>query len=451
MDKRKEKRYSLRLNVTCEKVLPDGSFDFPLTVTVKDLSMDGLCFYTHEKIDLKSRMRIKIYISDEESVSVEGQVVRVLPSGKEDLKYIVLIQIDHSDSQTSKEIQNFLDRIDIDKVLEKLDLDNVMDVHLAVGYPPIIKKATKLLTYDSPPFTEYELQNLLLGMLDEYRYSKFMKEKELNFIWATQSGTRFRVNLHFQQTKIEGVFRKIPAKIGAPSDLGLPPAAEELLSNTRGLILIAGRTGSGKTTTLASMVEYINNRRNSIIVCIEEPIEYLHENKGCIIKQREVGRDTLSFYNAAKNALRQNPDVLVVGEILDMETMETAITAAETGTLVLTSIHAGTSAQTFDRVTSFFPADTQKLILGRLSLILKGVIIQNLIPRVDGEGLVLATEITIVNSAVRRVIRDAEWNQIPSLIQINRNIGMQTMKNSLEKLHNMGLIQEEYVTGDLTS
>ena len=195
--------------------------------------------------------------------------------------------------------------------------EHVMDIHLAVGYPPILKKLNKLVCTSSEPFDEYVLRHLLLSTLDESRYKKFIKEKELNYVLTTEKGTRWRVNLHMQMGKTEGVFRLIPAQINTPSLLGLPSVVDQLLLNKNGLIMIAGRTGSGKSTTLAGMVEFLNNKRDGIIISIEDPVEYVHNNKLCFIKQREIGRDTHSFYTAAKNALRQNPDVLVVGEILD--------------------------------------------------------------------------------------------------------------------------------------
>ncbi|MFC2091525.1 PilT/PilU family type 4a pilus ATPase [Elusimicrobiota bacterium] len=449
IEKRKEKRHSLRIKVNCEKLQSNGIYDPPIAVDVRDISYTGLSFYSAERLNINTHARLTMWISDTESVSFEGRVTRVAVSEKREMQYLVGMTIDNIDKSAAERISGFIGKMDIDTILDSVDLGNIMDLHFVSGYPPIIKKGTKLFTFDREPFSEFELRNILLSMLDENRYLKFMREKEFNFVWTTKKGMRFRVNLHFQRNKIEGTFRLIPSEIGTPAQVGIPKkVVENLLMNKKGLILIAGRTGSGKSTTLASMIEFLNNRRNSIIVTIEDPIEFIYENKGCIIKQREVGRDTISYYTASKNALRQNPDILVVGEILDMETMETAITAAETGTLVITSIHAGSSAQALDRVTSFFPADMQRHILQRLSLILRGVISQELIPRADDDGLVLATEITIVTSAIRRIIRDADWNQIPSLIQLGRNLGMQTMQHSLEQLYDMGLIDEEYVNPD---
>lgn len=450
-EKRGTTRYALRSNVHYEKMLQDNTFDVPMTVVVRDFGLTGISFYSTDKIKRNTPLRMNIFVSQEDFVTFTGRVARVALSEKEfiekkeELIYVIGVKIEQISQVGVDKLKSFFSKIDISNVLDRVDLRNVMDIHLLVGYPPVIQKIGKLHMGSGQPFDEYVLKSLLLNMLDDDRYNKFITEKELNFVLTTRKGHRFRVNLHVQQGKMEGVFRLIPARIGSPSRLGVPPVVETLLMNKRGLVLVAGRTGSGKTTTLSSMIEYLNLKRSGIILTIEDPIEYVHENQRCIIKQRELGRDTHSFYNAAKNALRQNPDVLVVGEILDMETMETAITAAETGTLVLTSIHAGNAAQTLDRVSSFFSADLQQHILKRLSLILNAVIAQELIPRLDGNGLVLATEVMVVNGAMRRTIRDGDWKQIPSIIQVNKNIGMNTMQDSLTRLHKQGLIHEEYL------
>jgi len=449
-EKRVAPRYPVRLNVHYEKILADGKADIPMIVATKDLGMAGISFYSDEKIDLNTLLRMTIMVAQDESISFQGRVMRVLISSQNDLQYLVGMNIEQIEENAKEKLKHFLHRVDIHEVLDAINLNNVMDIHLVVGYPPIKKKLGKLFVTEGAPFDEYELRNLLLAMLDDERYAKFIKTKELNMVLTTRKGTRFRVNLHVQQGKIEGTFRLIPTQIGPPSNLGLPGVVEGLLLHRNGLILEAGSTGSGKTTTLASMVDVLNNKSNGIVISIEDPVEYIHVNRNCIIKQREVGRDTLSFSSAAKNALRQNPDVLIVGEILDMETMETAITAAETGALVLTSIHAGDTAQALDRVTSFFPGDVQKHILKRLSLVLRAVIAQELLPRLDEKGLALAAEVLIVTSAVRRTIREGDWKQIPSLLQVGRNVGMQTMQSSLRMLLNKGLIDSEYV-GDETT
>lgn len=214
----------------------------------------------------------------------------------------------------------------------------------------------------------------------------------------------------------------------------------------KGLILIAGRTGSGKTTTLASLVRYLSGINEGVIIIIEDPIEYVHDNSKGIIKQRELGRDTISYASATRNALRQNPDVLVIGEILDVETLDLVLTAAESGTLVLSTIHAPTTAHVLDRIASFYPAEMQRHILYRLSLVLKGIITQELFPRISGEnGLVPAVEVFLVNDFARKIIREGEGRLVPDHLRIGKSMGMQSMQDSLEDLVHKGIVDVVYL------
>lgn len=443
-ERRKGMRFKFRHLIQYEKILEDGSFSLPITAPAKNISTAGISFYAAEKMGLDSKVRISFTL-DKEKISFVGKVVRMEIAEDTSSRFLVGVELESIDEKVKTKISRLISKINIFDVLSDIELEDVVDINFVAGYPPIIKKIGKLEIMKGEPLSEDILKSLLLNILDEDRYREFMEEKEANFVFSYKEGVRFRVNLHVQQDKVEGVFRLIPSQISLPHQLGLPLVVEELMENKKGLILVAGRTGSGKSTTLASMVELLNNRRKGIIICIEKPIEYIHTNKQCIIKQREVGRDTLSFSNAAKNALRQSPDVLLIGEILDVETMEIAITAAETGMLVLSSIHAADSSQALDRIISFFPAELQRHMLTRLSLILKGVVTQNLIPRKDESGLVVVAEILVVNDAMRRIVRDGDWKQIPTVIQTGRNIGMQSMGMSLEQYFLKGIIDGEYL------
>ena len=444
-EEKKIPRFKFRFFIQYEKVLDDGNFGFPFTVLARDISARGMTFYANEKMDIRSKPRISFEL-EKEKISFIGRIIRVERVEDEFSKFLIEVEIDKIDEKSKRNIKEYINKIDIYNVLSHIDLEDIADIHFVAGYPPIIKKKGKLSILKGEPFGENILKGLLFNILDDDRYKKFMQEKEMNLVFLYKEGTMFRVNLHFQQGKVEGVFRLIPTEIQLPHELGLPAVVERLMmDNKKGLILIAGRTGSGKTTTLASMVELLNNKIVGLIMCIENPIEYIHINKTCIIKQREIGKDTLSFSSAAKNALRQSPDVIVIGEILDRETMDVAITAAETGILVLTSIHAADSSQALDRVSSFFPAELQKHMLTRLSLVLKGIITQNLIPRKDEKGLVVGAEVLVANNAMRRAVRDGDWGQILTLIQTGRNIGMQSMRTSLQEYLSKGIIDEEYL------
>ena len=445
-EKRKAERYKFRYYIQYERALEDGSFTVPVSVPARDVSTIGISFYADENMSLHAKIRITLSMFEKEKVSFVVRIVRMEIVEDAPFKFLIGTRLESIDQRSRVKIGEFINKINIYKILDGIDLSDVIDIHFVAGYPPVVKKIRKIEVSKGEPLEVNTLRGLLLNTLDDIRYKEFMQQKEINFVFFYKQGIRFRVNLHIQQDKVEGVFRLIPTQVSLPHQLGLPEAVEKLIiENKKGLILVAGRTGSGKTTTLASMVELLNNKREAIIISVERPIEYIHTNKKCIIKQREVGRDTISFSSAAKNALRQNPDVLIIGEILDRETMEVVVAAAETGMLVLSSIHAPDSTQALDRIISSFPAELQKHMLTRLSLVLKGIITQDLIPRIDGKGLVVVAEVLIANDAMRRIVRDGDWRQIPTVLQTGRGLGMQSMRLSLEQYFNQGLIDLEYL------
>ncbi|MFC1514462.1 type IV pilus twitching motility protein PilT [Candidatus Omnitrophota bacterium] len=444
-EKRRSERFNLRLFLQYERALENGTFAFPITCPAHSISSSGIAFFCDERMSMYARLRITVAITDDQKVGFLVRIVRMEIAQDGPAKFLIGATVESIDSEGKRQLDEFISGLNIYRIIDGIDLEGVVDIHFVAGYPPVIKKIGKMVISKAEPIPEGILRELLLNILDEQRYKEFIETKEANFVFLYKGDIRFRVNLHMQQGKVEAVFRLIPRKVALPSELGLPKAVENMSDHKKGLIIVSGRTGSGKTTTLSSIVEYINSRRDCIIISIEKPIEYLHTNIKSIIKQREVGRDTLSFSNAARNALRQNPDVLIIGEILDMETMEVAITAAETGMLVLTSIHAGEASQALDRVASFFSAELQKHMLTRLSLILLGVIAQNLIPRKDGKGLIVATEILAANNALRRVMREGDWKQIPSVIMSGKSLGMQTMRQCLEDYFQQDLIESEYL------
>ncbi len=451
MDNSSGKRIYYWMPLQYERALDTGEFDIPVVMPGRDIKRDGVSFYSNEKMALNSKLRMAISLSESETISFLARVIKIEMSDEPGMDYVIGVVICEIKPGDKEKIEVFLRQIDIDHVLGNIALDGVVDINFIAGFPPVIKKIGSLVQEHSEALGEYILKCLLFSILDKERYKKFIAEKELNFVYTHSEKARFRVNLHMQRGRVEATFRLIPPNVKSPCELGLPPVVEKLLENKKGLILVAGRTGSGKTTTIASMVDFLNHTRGGIIVTIEDPVEYIHTNNKCIIKQREVGRDTLSFSAAAKNALRQNPDVLVIGEILDTETMDVAITASETGALVLATIHAANASQVLDRATSFFSPDIQKNILSRLSLVLRGVITQMLVPRSDSEGLVLTAEVLIANDAVKKLVRTGDWKSIPTFIQTGKSIGMQTMHDSLEHFYQQGMISAEYLLEEVKS
>jgi len=324
---------------------------------------------------------------------------------------------------------------------------NASDLHITVGSPPQLRIDGKLTPLDMPPLTAAETKQMCYSILTEAQKHKYEQENELDLSFGIKDLSRFRANIFLQRGTVAGAFRTIPYQIRGFEELGLPPIVKELTKKPRGLILVTGPTGSGKSTTLATMIDEINSTRNEHIVTIEDPIEYLHPHKGCIVNQREVGADTKSFKNALKYILRQDPDVVLIGEMRDLETIETALTIAETGHLAFATLHTNSCVQTINRIIDVFPPFQQPQVRAQLSMVLEGVLSQVLIPKVGG-GRVLALEIMVPNAAIRNLIREEKVHQIYSQMQMGQSkFGMQTMNQSLCDLYVRRLITYEDAIG----
>lgn len=314
------------------------------------------------------------------------------------------------------------------------------DLHLTESTPPVLRVDGKLMLTKMPAVTRDEMKKMIYGILSDYQKEKFEKDLELDFSLSLPGLDRFRANIHIQRGSVEGAFRRIPLFIPDVDELGLPAIVSDLARRPNGLVLVTGPTGMGKTTTLAAMIDQINQERASLIMCIEDPIEYIHYNKKCIIKQREVYSDTHSFAEALKRCLRQDPDVIVVGEMRDLETISTALTAAETGHLVLATLHTPDAPQTMERIIDVFPPYQQQQVRLQLADCLQGVVSQLLLPRASGVGRVLATEIMTATPGVRNLIREQAIEQIPTVIQTGGQFGMKSMDKSLKELYQSGII-----------
>ena len=336
-----------------------------------------------------------------------------------------------------------LDSAHIDDLLRRVVEKDASDLHLVVGVPPVLRIDGQLTAMNYGRTTAQDSQRLCYDIMTDEQIQKFETNLELDFSYSLAKIARFRVNVYRDNGTVAAAFRKIPTKIPTLRELNLPLVLDDLVKKKRGLVLVTGPTGSGKSTTLAAMVNEINSSRSEHIITIEDPIEYLHTHKYSIINQREVGQDTRAFQNALRSALREDPDVVLVGEMRDLETIQIAITTAETGHLVFATLHTNNAAQTVDRMVDVFPPGQQEQIRFQLSNNLEAVLCQQLLPRAGMPGRVCAMEIMMCSPAIRNLIRENKAHQIPSMIQTSANIGMMTMDQHLRDLYQKGIITYE--------
>lgn len=318
------------------------------------------------------------------------------------------------------------------------------DLHLTTGAPPQLRIDGQLVPLKSPPLTAPETKQLCYSILTDTQKHRFEESNELDLSFGVKGLSRFRSNIFMQRGAVAGAFRTIPFKILNFHELGLPKIVETMANKPRGMVLVTGPTGSGKSTTLAAVLDKVNTERHEHIITIEDPIEYLHPHKNCIVNQREINADTKSFKTALKYILRQDPDVILIGEMRDLETMEMALVASETGHLVFATLHTNSCVQTINRVIDVFPSYQQPQIRAQLSFVLEGVMCQNLIPKASGHGRVLVLEVMIPNPAIRNLIREDRIHQIYSAMQVGQEkFGMLTFNQSLSDLYMKRLITME--------
>jgi len=318
------------------------------------------------------------------------------------------------------------------------------DLHITTQTPPQIRVHGKLQILDLPPLGPADTKTLAYSVLTDAQKKRFEETLELDFSFGIRGVARFRCNVFNQRGSVAAVYRVIPEEIKSFNELGLPAVIGSLSERPRGLVLITGPTGSGKSTTLAAMIDKINTERREHIITIEDPIEYIHPHKGCLVNQREVHADTLGFSAALRAALREDPDIVLIGEMRDLETIESALRIAETGHLTFATLHTNSAAQTINRIIDVFPAHQQGQIRTQLSLVLEGIVCQTLLPRVDGTGRVVSLEIMVPTPAIRNLIRDDKVHQIYSTMQTGQEkLGMQTMNQNLVTLYQKRLISLE--------
>lgn len=326
--------------------------------------------------------------------------------------------------------------VSLNQLLKAMVEQGGSDLHITTNAAPQVRVDGVLRPINAPPFTPTQTKQLAYSILTDNQKQRLEENLEIDFSFGIKGLARFRANVFHQRGAIAAAFRQIPYEIRSFRELGLPPMVEKLCEKPRGLILVTGPTGSGKSTTLASMIDKINRERHEHIVTIEDPVEYLHSHKKCIVNQRELNADTHSFTNALKSVLRQDPDVVLVGEMRDFETVESALRIAETGHLTFATLHTNSAAQTINRIIDIFPAHQQGQIRVQLSFVLEGVLCQSLLPRATGNGRALAMEIMVPNSGIRNLIREDKIHQIYGMMQTGQaKHGMQTFNQSLAGLY----------------
>ena len=322
------------------------------------------------------------------------------------------------------------------------------DLHLASGNPPILRINGELLRVDYPPLESDELKAMLYEITPEYKVKVYEETGDVDFGYEIPKISRFRANFFNQRCGVSAVFRQIPSKVLSFDDFEkfdapLPPVLKKLSMLHKGLVLVTGPTGSGKSTTLAAMVDYANKNRKDHIITIEDPIEFVHESKGCLVNHREVGVHTRTFSSALRGALREDPDIILVGEMRDLETIELALTAASTGHLVFGTLHTQSAAKTVDRIIDVFPAEQQNKIRATLSEALRGVVAQNLFRRIDKKGRVAALEILVFTTAIANLVREGKTHQIPGMIQVGKKLGNQPLDDAIMEHLRMKRISPE--------
>jgi len=331
----------------------------------------------------------------------------------------------------------------LDDILQTAHENNASDVHIVAGHPPMVRVNTVVTPVDHPELTAEEVLDTLKSMITPVQLKRFEEQQDLDFSYQVEGLARYRVNAHMQRASVAMALRIIKTEVPPMEALNLPEVISRLTYLPRGLVLVTGDTGSGKTTTLAAMIESMNARYRKHIITLEDPVEYTLVSKKCLIEQRELGQDMPTFSSGLKHALRQDPDIILVGEMRDLETTALAISAAETGHLVLSTLHTVNASQTVERIIDMYPATQQNQIRAMLGNTLQAVVSQSLFSRIDRPGMVPAVEVMLCTPAVRNIIREARTFEIPNVIDTNRHMGMISLDNSIAELYFNGLISRE--------
>jgi len=436
-------RKRIRSRFTVRYRLRDEDDSAALTVETTDISSNGLAFIAPAWMPIDSRLEILLEVpAMDQSIKVDARVTR-LQEIEEGKSYVIGVTFESISKMNERAIEDYVQSGGANRILRKAVELNASDVHLVANRPPMCRIGGNLISLDMPPLHPAGLERMILSMMTDMQKLQFDRELELDFAYVLPEGVRFRVNVHMETGNFAAALRVISTSIRSVKELGLPPVVEQLAALQKGMIIVTGSAGTGKSTTLAAMVDLINRQRSCMIISVEDPIEYVHSVQRGIVKQREVGLDTHSFANALKHVLRQDPNVILVGEMRDLDSISMSITAAETGHLVLTTLHTPSATECINRIIDVYPSNQQQQVRNQLAECLQAVISQVLLPRKDGNGMVVATEVLIGTSAIRNLIRQSQNEQIPNCIQSGAQTGMHLLDTSLLKLVTSGVVEYE--------
>lgn len=446
-ERRVSQRTYIRIPGTCEIIDPLNKVTVSKNIICRNISANSIYFEANELMPLNTEIIVLFQLPKSECVIRVTVKITRLETLEEEKIYGIAAKFVNATEKDRREIRDFVDRLDIHKILDFAISKGASDLHLVAFCSPVLRIFGELeaLT-DIPELDPDDIQTLVYSIMTRRQRKIFEQQKELDFGIQYDQTNRFRINVHQQKGYTEVAFRLINTQIMSMEELGLPEVVKDLARLREGLVIVAGPNGSGKSTTIAVMVELINNEKKAVVITLERPIEFVHSNIKSIIKQREVGIDTLSFSSALKSCLRQDPNIIIVGELDDLETVKTALIAAESGHLVIASFHAPTTLQTIDRLANMFPPEIRKQALFQLSNCIKAIISQLLIPRKDKQGRILATEVLVTTDAVKRVIRNDELIQLSTIIQTGGAFKMQNMYDSIKRRVEEGVIEAEMGT-----
>jgi len=411
---------------------------------IQNISTEGIYFRLEDIIPIRTELKISFELPDKRRINASVRVMRIEFQEKENKYGIGAYFTEIRDEDLGEICRQLVEKLDINNLLRLTIEKKASDLHLIADRQPVMRINGEIVSLKHlQPLSAEDIPRLLFSIMSQEQIKRFQTEKELDFAVQFDEEHRFRVNVHQQRGNIEAALRLIHTRIFSFEELTIPAVVKDLARLKDGLVLIVGTTGSGKSTTMAAMVDLINKERKGVVITLERPIEYVYVNDKCIIKQREVGIDTNSFSAALKSTLRQDPNVIIVGELDDAETIKTALIAAEAGHLVIASFHAPNTIQAIDRLTSMFPVAHRKQVLFQMANALRGIVCQILLPCSNKDKRVLATEVMIANDAVKHIIRNNELLQLATLIQTGASQGMIPMKEAIWKAFEMGQIDGE--------